>query len=94
MIYKKEANFPYPLLTNTSDSYEHCEFILDIDLQENTDYYQLNVTSEVESEFLKNLIQTQQAKLILVIQSKDNKFYDVKLKEDQITIPKNTSLIK
>lgn len=88
MIYKKEANFPYPLLTNTSDSYEQCQFILDIDLQENTEHYQFNVKSKIESPFIKKLIQARQAKLILIIQSKDNKFYDVKLKEDQITIPK------
>ena len=53
MIYKKEANFPYPLLTNTSDSYEHCEFILDIDLQENTDYYQLMLHQKLNQNFLK-----------------------------------------
>ena len=88
MIYKKEANFPYPLLTNTSDSYEQCQFILDIDLQENTDHYQFNVKSEIESSFIKKLIQAKQAKLILVIQSKDNKFYYVNLKEDQVIIPK------
>lgn len=88
MIYKKEANFPYPLLTNTSDSYEQCQFILDIDLQENTEHYQFNVKSEIGSSFIEKLIQTRQAKLILVIQSKDNKFYDVKLNEDQIIIPK------
>ena len=88
MIYKKEANFPYPLLTNTSDSYEQFQFTLDIDLQENTEYYHFNVKSEIESPFLKKLIQSRQAKIILVIQSKDNKFYDVKLNEDQIIIPK------
>ena len=88
MIYKKEANFPYPLLTNTSDSYEQCQFTLDINLQENTEHYHFNVTSEIESPFIKKLIQSKQAKLILVIQSKDNKFYDVKLNQDQIIIPK------
>ena len=31
MIYKKDANFPYPILTNTSNSYDNCSFILDID---------------------------------------------------------------
>ena len=32
MIYKKDANFPYPLLTNTSSSYSSSNFILDIEL--------------------------------------------------------------
>ena len=54
MIYKKEANFPYPLLTNTSDSYEQCQFTLDIDLQENTEHYHFNVKSEIESPFNQN----------------------------------------
>ena len=35
MIYKKDANFPYPLLTNTSSSYSNANFILDIELEEN-----------------------------------------------------------
>ena len=71
MIYKKEANFPYPLLTNTSDSYENCQFILDIHLNENTEFYYFTVKSEIDSEFIKKLIQSRKARLILVIQSKD-----------------------
>ena len=26
MIYKKDANFPYPILTNTSNSYDSSNF--------------------------------------------------------------------
>ena len=33
MIYKKDANFPYPILTNTSNSYDSCNFILDIEFR-------------------------------------------------------------
>lgn len=88
MIYKKEANFPYPLLTNTSDSYENCQFILDIHLNENTEFYYFTVKSEIDSEFIKKLIQSRKARLILVIQSKDSKFYEVQLTEAVIAIPK------
>ena len=35
MIYRKDANFPYPVLTNTSNSYDASNFILDVNLQEN-----------------------------------------------------------
>ena len=43
MIYKKDANFPYPLLTNTSNSYDGCNFILDIELNENTYDYIIQI---------------------------------------------------
>ena len=40
MIYKKDANFPYPILTNTSNSYENCNFTLEVNLEENTNDYE------------------------------------------------------
>ena len=45
MIYKKDANFPYPILTNTSNSYDNCSFILDINLEENTNEYIFEISS-------------------------------------------------
>ena len=70
MIYKKDANFPYPLLTNTSNSYDGCNFILDIELNENTyDYiipaYHMNkehwntiiIDEKVDEYLVKELIE-------------------------------------
>ncbi|PID20185.1 hypothetical protein CSV61_16010 [Sporosarcina sp. P3] len=89
MIYKKDANFPYPVLTNTSNSYESGGFTLSVDLKENTDNYRFNIELEIESDFLRKLLSTRKAKLYLVVQSKDNKFYEVDLNTKFIDIPKN-----
>lgn len=75
MIYKKDANFPYPVLTNTSNSYESGGFTLSVDLKENTDTYRFDIEYEVESDFLQQLLAQKQAQLFLIIQSKDNKFF-------------------
>ena len=56
MIYKKDANFPYPLLTNTSNSYERCNFILDVNLDENTNNYRFEINYEIDSPFINNLV--------------------------------------
>ena len=95
MIYKKDANFPYPLLTNTSNSYDGCNFILDIGLNENTYDYIIQIDYDIESDFIKKLIEEDKARLVLVVQSKDNKFYNLKLGQNTISITKNRiSLIK
>ena len=88
MIYKKSANFPYPLLTNDSDSYKDCEFTLDIDLTENTNNYRFSIKYIMSSEFIKSLIDNGQATFVLVIQSKDNKFYYLDTKAMFVDVPK------
>ena len=89
MIYKKDANFPYPLLTNTSTSYPNSEFILDVDLRENTQNYSIVLDYEITSDFILGLIESQKAQLILVVQSKDNKFYHLAKGQKIIEIPKS-----
>lgn len=89
MIYKKDANFPYPVLTNTSYSYEDCQFILDVNLQENNNDYRFTFNIDISSRFIKQLLNNKKAKLILVIQSKDNKFFDIDLDDEYIDIPKS-----
>lgn len=89
MIYKKDANFPYPVLTNTSYSYENSHFILDVNLQENNNDYRFIFNIDTSSRFIKQLLNSKKAKLILVIQSKDNKFFDVDLEDEYIDIPKS-----
>ena len=89
MIYRKEANFPYPVLTNNSNSYETSNFILDVNLQENNKNYQFNFTYELDSLFINRLLETNQAQLYLVIQSRDNKFFPVEMEDNHIEIPKS-----
>lgn len=89
MIYKKDANFPYPVLTNTSNSYESGGFTLNVDLKENTDNYRFDIEYEVESDFLTKLLARQQAQLFLIIQSKDNKFFKLHPGENFIEVAKS-----
>lgn len=99
MIYKKDANFPYPLLTNTSTSYVNSEFTLDVDLKENTNSYMFVLDYEIDSEFVKKQLEEKKAKLILVIQSRDNKFFPlnygekvVEIKRSRISLNKRTTI--
>ncbi|WP_433747835.1 hypothetical protein [Falsibacillus pallidus] len=99
MIYRKDANFPYPVLSNTSHSYESNLFDLDVDVSENADYYHFHFTYEIESQFLREQIIRGKAQLILIIQSKDNKFFklnaaqsSVKLHKTRISLTKRTSI--
>ncbi|MGE6400241.1 hypothetical protein [Bacillus cereus] len=89
MIYKKDANFPYPILTNSSMSYASSEFKLDIELEENTDAYRFEIISDITSTFLSNLVESKKAALILIIQSKDNKFFILNPGQRYIEIPKS-----
>ena len=89
MIYKKDANFPYPILTNTSNSYASSQFILDIELHENVHHYRFDFKYEIDSTFINKLLKNGQAQLILVIQSKDNKFYRLTNSQKSIEIPKS-----
>lgn len=89
MIYKKDANFPYPVLTNKSNSYASSQFILDVELHENVHHYQFNYNIEIDSAFINKLLREGRAQLILIIQSKDNKFFKVSMAQSSIKILKS-----
>ncbi len=89
MIYKKDANFPYPVLTNTSNTYKKSEFLLDIELKENSQSYKFEINYNISSLFINNLLEDEKAQLILVIQSKDNKFFNLELRQKYIEIKKS-----
>lgn len=89
MIYKKDANFPYPILTNTSNSYDNCSFILDINLEENTNEYIFEINYDITSPFIQGLLKNGQATLILIIKSKDNKFFNIEYGQKSKSIPKS-----
>lgn len=99
MIYKKDANFPYPILTNTSNSYDNCSFILDINLEENTNEYIFEINYDITSPFIEKLLQNGQATLVLIIQSKDNKFFNLEygqktksISKSRISLSKRTTI--
>lgn len=89
MIYKKDATFPYPVLSEGSYSYIDNTFDLDIDLKENNEEYKFNFDYKIQSEFIKNLILNKKAQLVLVVQSKDNKFFNVDSSSKEIKISKS-----
>ena len=89
MIYTKKANFPYPVLMNFTDDYLEPEFELDVMIRDNTDEYALDITWKVSSDFIKNLLRTGKAELILIIKSKDNQFHKLDYtRKPQVRIPK------
>ena len=99
MIYKKDANFPYPILTNTSNSYDNCSFILDINLEENTNEYIFEIKYDITSPFIEKLLKNGQATLVLIIQSKDNKFFNIEygqktksISKSRISLSKRTTI--
>lgn len=99
MIYKKDANFPYPILTNTSNSYDNCSFILDVNLEENTNEYIFEINYDITSPFIEKLLQNGQATLVLIIQSKDNKFFNIEygqktksISKSRISLSKRTTI--
>lgn len=90
MIYKKEASFPYPVLSNTSTNYKENDFILDVaNLTENEDMYTFEFSYEITSSFVNHLLSAGKANLIFVIQSQDNFFKILKKEEKIVSVPKN-----
>ena len=94
MIYKKDANFPYPVLTNTSNAYNNAKFHLVIGLDEIGNDYCFEPQYDISSEFIKSQIQSENASLILVVQNKDTKFYEMDQDQKFIKIPRERISIK
>lgn len=93
MIYSKKANFPYPLLTNDSNEYKDAAFEFDAFLSENNKYYIFEIQYKISSHFIKKLLYNNQAKLILIIKSKDNQFHELNYNQDIIEIKKSRLFI-
>lgn len=89
MIYSKKASFPHPIYSDSSNSYLDPSFTIDIDLNDLYNEYLFKGTYEIESEYIKNLIKEQRVKVYFIVQSKDNKFYEVTDKQFEIHIPKS-----
>ena len=89
MIYKKDANFPYPILSSNTLAYEESDFLIKVSFEEDGDYYKFKIDSSLTSEFVQDLLATGAAKYLLVIQSKDTKFFSLEPSNLQVEIPKN-----
>lgn len=77
MIYRKDANFPYPILSETSMSYTNYSLDIDIDVFEDDSEYVFKIELTLGSDFLDSLILEEKAYFYLVIQAKDNKIFQL-----------------
>lgn len=89
MIYKKDANFPYPILSSTSFAYEESDFTIKVSFEEDGDLYRFKIAPQLTSAFIENHLKDGQAQYVLVIQSKDTKFFPLKWDHLQVDIHKN-----
>lgn len=89
MIYKKDANFPYPILSSNSFAYEESDFTIKISFEEDGEIYRFKVEEQLSSPFIKSLILDGVAQYVLVIQSKDTKFFTLEPNHLQVEIAKN-----
>lgn len=90
MIYKKEASFPYPVLSNTTTSYKEHDFVLDVvNLIEQEDLYSFTFSYEITSSFINQLLSQGMVHIILVIQSQDSFFKILRKGETVVSVPQN-----
>lgn len=89
MIYKKEANFPYPVLSSSIANYEESEFNIAVSFNEENDSYRFNVEHVMSSKFIEKLLVEEKAQYILIMQTKDTKFFPLKHDDLVFEIPKN-----
>lgn len=89
MIYKKNANFPYPILSSNTFAYDESDFMIKVSFEEDGDLYKFKIQDHLTSEFVQNLLQKGEAQYLLVIQSKDTKFFSLDQNNLQVEIPKN-----
>lgn len=76
MIYNKEVAFPYPVLMTGYGNYKDDNFDFDVlGVTENIDEFNFSYEFEISSDFIKSLLINKKAKAVLIIRSKDNKFY-------------------
>lgn len=94
MIYKKDANFPYPIVTETASSYKDSTFQIRVGFEEDGDVYRFKINRHLTSSFIHDLLQSGQAEYLLVIQAKDTKFYRLRPEQMSIEILKRKISLK
>ncbi|MDM8214321.1 hypothetical protein QUW13_10660 [Enterococcus hirae] len=95
MIYSKDAVFPYPVLSETSNSYQNNYFTFDVDdVKEDAENYIFIFSYEVGSPFIYQLLREKKAALIFIIQSDDNIFEEIPYDLNRIVIKKSRLSLK
>ena len=98
MIYSKESNFPYPILSNFTSDYTDKAFTFDVNLYDENDKYKFVFDYNLESYFIRNLIVTKKAKLFVIFESIDSIYFElnedkaISIKKNRISLSKKTRI--
>lgn len=87
MIYNKESNFPYPILSQFSSDYVSGSFTFDVNLYDDNLDYKFVIDYSIDSHFINSLLKHNTASMYIVFESVDSLFFE--LKEKEIRIRKN-----
>lgn len=88
MIYEKNANFPYPILSPYSTSFNSLDFRMEVELTVQPDVYLFDLEAVIDSTFIRKLIMDNLAKIYFVIQSRDNQFFELTDFKQRVTVKK------
>lgn len=90
MIYNKDAAFSYPILSDSNTSYADGGFYFELNgIADQSDAYELSFDYEIDSDFVKQLLDADKAALIFIIQSKDNLFFELNKNQKILSLPKS-----
>ena len=95
MIFKKEAYFPYPVLSLYANDYGDHVFILDVSISEAGENYGFTIEHKCTSGYLNDLLENSKARMTLIVQDTDTKIIDVigqyfEISKDRISLNKKT----
>lgn len=89
MIYDKDASFPYPVLSNTSNYYNENIFSFETNLVSTNENYVFNFHYEIGSPFLEQLFRKGTINLLFILKEEDNHFVRLDYGQNEVTFPKN-----
>ena len=98
MIYSKESNFPYPILSNFTSDYVDLSFTFDVNLYDEGDEYKFIFDYNIESSFIRNLLIAKKANLYVVFESLDSIYFELKedniiyIRKNRISLSKKTKI--
>lgn len=90
MIFSRDSNFQYPVMTNDGTSYRNNLFEFEIeDLYDTQEEYTFKIRYELGSIYLMNMLKEGYAELVFVINSQDSYFQILEHDEYIVSIPKS-----
>ncbi len=96
MIFKKDVSFPYPILAPFNEDYPESHFDLDVNFEliEEDTLFRFQISPNLNSKFLNELLQQKRAKYKLIILSNDSKIFDYDEDQGFVDIPRNRISLK